>query len=115
MTINAKTLEVYEELGSISDELDALWGELFKINQEATLPVRMRINNIDKRILKIADVIDLSKSITRWNMREALFLLIILSIKLFRSPFFYLALIWYIIWRLLWGGKIEFRQDKDII
>lgn len=65
MTINAKTLEVFEELGSISDDLNAIWCELSQISLEKTLPVRMRLNNIDKRILKIADSLDLSKKITR--------------------------------------------------
>ncbi len=65
MTINAKTLEVFEELGSISDDLNIVWCELSQLSLEKTLPMRMKLNNIDKRVLKVADMIDLTKPITR--------------------------------------------------
>jgi archaellum component FlaC len=64
MTLNPNAVEIINELGSISDELDSIWHTLYGLEFEECSEIRKQINDIDKRVLRVANKLDITKKIT---------------------------------------------------
>lgn len=64
MALNPNAVEIINELGSISDELDSIWRVLYGLEFEECSEIRKQINDIDKRVLRVANKLDITKKIT---------------------------------------------------